>query len=67
MVAANSQFTLERLPLPAGHELAHRLIDIHSLSKRGEEAAANSFAGASLMPRNHLPQEAGKCRNALGY
>ena len=67
VVVANSQFTLERRRFMLAHELAHRLIDTGSLSKRDQEAAANAFAGAFLMPRVQLLQEAGNRRNALGY
>jgi Zn-dependent peptidase ImmA (M78 family) len=49
------------------HELAHRVIDPTSLSDKDEERAANLFAGAFLMPCEHLLREVGKQRNALGY
>jgi Zn-dependent peptidase ImmA (M78 family) len=49
------------------HELAHRIIDPSALSEREEEKAANYFAGAFLMPREHLEREVGKHRNRLGY
>lgn len=67
VIVVNNQFSLERRRLTLGHELAHRLIDIGSLSEKDEEKAANLFAGAFLMPREHLLREAGKHRNALGY
>ena len=43
------------------------LIDTDSLSDKDEEKAATLFAGAFLMPREHLLREVGKHRNALGY
>ncbi|MEQ1792967.1 MAG: XRE family transcriptional regulator [Nitrospira sp.] len=67
VIVVNNKFSLERRRLTLGHELAHRLIDIGSLSEKDEEKAANLFAGAFLMPREHLLREAGKHRNALGY
>lgn len=67
VIIVNNQFSLERRRLTLGHELAHRLIDTDSLSEKDEEKAANLFAGAFLMPREHLLREAGKHRNALGY
>ena len=67
VVVANSQFTLERRRFTLAHELAHRLIETDSLSKREEEDAANAFASAFLMPRDHLLREAGRSRKALGY
>ena len=53
--------------LTLAHELAHRLIDTHSLSDKDEEKAATLFAGAFLLPREHLLREVGKHRSALGY
>jgi Zn-dependent peptidase ImmA (M78 family) len=53
--------------LTLAHELAHRLIDTNSLDEKEEEKAATLFAGAFLMPREHLLREVGKNRNALGY
>lgn len=66
-VVVNNQFSLERRRLTLAHELAHRVINTHSLSDKEEERAANLFAGALLMPREHLLREAGKQRNAFGY
>lgn len=67
VIVVNDQFPLERRRLTLAHELAHRLIDTHCLSEKDEEKAANLFAGAFLMPRDHLLKEVGKHRNALGY
>ncbi len=67
VIVVNNQFSLERRRLTLAHELAHRLIDTDSLSDRDEEKAANVFAGAFLMAREHLLREVGKHRNALGY
>ena len=67
VIVVNDQSSLERRRLTLGHELAHRLIDTNSLPEKDEEKAANVFAGAFLMPREHLLREVGKHRNALGY
>jgi len=67
VIVVNDQFSLERRRLTLAHEVAHRLIDTDSLSDKDEEKAANLFAGAFLMPREHLLREVGKHRNALGY
>ena len=67
VIVVNSRFSLERRRLTLAHELAHRLIDTGSLSDRDEEKAATVFAGAFLVPREHLQREAGKHRNALGH
>lgn len=67
VIVINGKFSLERRRLTLAHELLHRLIDTDCLSDKDEEKAANLFAGAFLMPREHLMRETGKQRNALGY
>ena len=67
VIVVNNKFPLERRRLTLAHELAHRLIDTHSLSDKDEERAANVFAGAFLIPAEHLLSQVGKHRNALGY
>src|SRR4029077_432457 len=67
VIVVNDQFSLERRRLTLAHELAHRLIDTDCLDKKNEEKAATLFAGAFLMPREHLLKEVGRHRNALGY
>jgi Zn-dependent peptidase ImmA (M78 family)/DNA-binding XRE family transcriptional regulator len=67
VIVVNDQFSLERRRLTLAHELAHRLIDTHCLSDKDEEKAATLFAGAFLMPKEHLLREVGRHRNALGY
>ncbi len=67
VIVVNNEFSLERRRLTLGHELGHRLIDPENLSEKEEEKASNIFAGAFLMPREHLLREVGKHRNALGY
>jgi Zn-dependent peptidase ImmA (M78 family) len=67
VIVVNDHFSLERRRLTLAHELAHRLIDTDCLPDRKEEKAANVFAGAFLMPREHLLREVGKNRSALGY
>jgi len=67
VIVVNNRFPLERRRLTLAHELLHRLIEPGSFADRDEEKAANVFAGAFLMPREHLEREVGKHRNALGY
>jgi len=68
VIVVNNQCTLERRRLTLAHELGHRVIDpINLASPKQEESTANYFAGAFLMPREHLEQEIGKHRHALGY
>ncbi|MEX2376329.1 MAG: XRE family transcriptional regulator [Dehalococcoidia bacterium] len=65
VIVVNQHFTLERRRLTLAHELAHRLID--ESSPVDHEKTAMVFAGAFLMPRDHLVREVGKHRKALGY
>ena len=67
VIVVNNQFPLERRRLTLAHELAHRLIDGEGMSEKEVEKAANLFAGAFLMPKEHLLREVGKHRQALGY
>lgn len=67
VIVVNNRSTLERRRLTLAHELAHRVIDTDSLNDKDEEKAANLFAGAFLMPAEHLLREVGKHRNAFGW
>lgn len=67
VIVVNNQSSLERRRLTLGHEVAHRLMETDGLSDKEEEKAASVFAGAFLMPREHLLREVGKRRSALGY
>lgn len=65
VIVVNKNFSLERRRLTLAHELGHCLIN-HD-SNADHEKAANVFAGAFLVPQDHLVREIGKHRNALGY
>ncbi len=67
VIVVNNHFPLERRRLTLAHELAHRLIDGAGMSEKEVEKAANLFAGAFLMPKEHLLREVGNHRQALGY
>jgi Zn-dependent peptidase ImmA (M78 family) len=67
VIVVNDSFPLERRRLTLAHELAHRLINADLLSDTEKEKAGTLFAGAFLIPREHLLAEVGKHRNALGY
>jgi Zn-dependent peptidase ImmA (M78 family)/transcriptional regulator with XRE-family HTH domain len=67
VIVVNKIFSLERRRLTLAHELAHRIIDHSNLSEKEEEKAANRFAAAFLIPKEHLENEVGKHRKALGY
>tara|TARA_R100001530_G_scaffold13727_4_gene12574 strand:- start:1255 stop:2346 length:1092 start_codon:yes stop_codon:yes gene_type:complete len=65
VIVVNEQITLERRRFTLAHELGHRLID--ESSPVNHEKASNVFAGAFLVPGDHLVREIGKHRKALGY
>ncbi len=65
VIVININHSLERRRLTLAHELGHRVIDTES--PVDHEKAASAFAGAFLVPKAHLVQEAGIQRNALGY
>lgn len=65
-IAVNSDHTLERRRLTLAHELAHRLMDPDQSNGKLENVA-NRFAGAFLMPAEHMKNEIGKRRHSLGY
>lgn len=64
-IIVNRDISLERRRFTLAHELAHRLID--EISPVDHEKASNIFAGAFLVPQDHLVREVGRHRNALGY
>jgi len=65
VIVVNENHSLERRRLTMGHELAHRVIDPDSTVDI--EKAANRFAGAFLMSRDHLLEEVGRRRHSFGY
>jgi len=67
VIVVNHTFPLERRRLTLADELFHRLIHTDTLGNKDEEKAANLFAGAFLIPREHLLREVGKNRSAPGY
>jgi Zn-dependent peptidase ImmA (M78 family) len=67
VIVVNNRLSLERRRLTLAHELFHRLVDANILPDKDEEKAANLFAGAFLMSREHLLREAGRYRSAFGY
>ena len=67
VIVVNQAFTLERRRLTLAHELAHRVIDPKGMNQKDLEKAATRFAGAFLVPKEHLLAEVGKIRSALGY
>ncbi|BAC88208.1 helix-turn-helix domain-containing protein [Gloeobacter violaceus] len=67
VVVVNEMCSIERRRLTMVHELGHRLIDPEPLCTSEEEKAATRFAGAFLMPKEHLIRECGRERHKLSY
>ncbi len=65
VIVVNQANNLERRRLTLAHELAHRVTD--EQSEVDIEAAAMRFAGAFLMPREHLLREVGRRRQTVSY
>lgn len=64
-IIVNRNMTLERRRFTLGHELAHRLVAPDSLAD--QEKGANVFAGAFLVPKNHLVSQVGNRRKAFCF
>ncbi len=65
VIVVNQNMTLERRRFTLAHELGHRLINTES--PVNHEKASNVFAGAFLVPKDHLVLEVGIRRNALAF
>ena len=65
VIVVNAQISQERRRFTLAHELAHQLIDKTSPVDR--EKASDIFAGAFLMPKDHLMRAIGEQRKALCY
>ena len=63
-IVVNQTHTLERRRFTLAHELGHRL---NKFDGTDSEQASTRFAGAFLMPREHLLREFGEHRNSLSY
>ena len=66
-VVVSSRINVERKRFTLAHELAHRIIRSTGNPAVDLEAAMNRFAGAFLMPRRRLTEEAGDRRNRITY
>lgn len=67
VIVVNKRGTLERRRFTLAHELAHRVIAMPDSKDCPVEQWCHRFAGAFLVPREHLMQDIGKTRQALGY
>ena len=66
-IIVNRTHTLERRRFTLAHELGHRLLQTDNREVTDREHWATRFAGALLMPREHLLREFGEHRNSLSY
>ena len=66
-VVVSSRTNVERKRFNLAHELAHRIIRSTGNAAIKLESAMNRFAGAFLVPRESLLEEAGPSRNRITY
>ena len=66
-VVVSSRINVERKRFTLAHELAHRIIRSTGNPTINLETAMNRFAGAFLMPTQHVVEEAGARRNRITY
>ena len=67
VIVVSSRINVERKRSTLAHELAHRIIHSTGNPAIKLEPAMNRFAGAFLVPGNHLIREAGEHRHRITY
>ena len=67
VVVVSSHTNIERKRFNLAHELAHRVIRATGNPEVALEKAMNRFAGAFLVPAEHLIEEAGADRHGMTY
>ena len=67
VVVVSNRTNIERKRFTLAHELAHRVIHATGNPDVGLEKAMNHFAGAFLVPSEHLVEEAGAQRHGMTY
>ena len=67
VVVVSSRTGVERKRFNLAHELAHHVIRATGNPKISLEKAMNRFAGAFLVPAEHLIEEAGEHRHGMTY
>ena len=67
VIVVNRKSNLERRRFTLAHELAHRVIETRRNNESLLEKLCNRFAGAFLVPRNHLVKEVGEVRNSFSF
>ncbi len=65
VIVVSLHTTVERRRFNLAHELAHRIIAATGNAAPKKERAMNRFAGAFLIPREHLEGEAGRNRHNI--
>jgi Zn-dependent peptidase ImmA (M78 family) len=66
VIVVSRQTNVERKRFNLAHELAHRIIGTSNGTLK-KEPAMNRFAGAFLIPREHLEEEAGRNRHGMTW
>ena len=67
VIVVSRQTNVERKRFNLAHELAHRIIAATGNVALKKEPTMNRFAGAFLIPREHLEEEAGKHRHRMTW
>lgn len=67
VIVVSSRTNVERKRFNLAHELAHRVIRATGNPAIGLEKAMNRFAGAFLVPTEHLVEEVGARRHGMTY
>ncbi|WP_026868041.1 helix-turn-helix domain-containing protein [Hyphomicrobium zavarzinii] len=67
LVVVSSSINTERKRFTLAHELGHRVIRGTASDELKLEKAIDRFAGAFLVPADHLRQEIGECRHGVAY
>lgn len=67
VIVVSSRVNIERRRFTLAHELGHRIIGGVASDDLKLEKAIDRFAGAFLVPADHLRQEAGERRHGVAY
>ena len=65
VIVVSSRTGIERKRFNLAHELAHRVVAGDGMEKKDLEKAMNRFAGAFLVPKEHLEAEVGSSRGGI--
>lgn len=67
VIVVSRHTNVERKRFNLAHELGHRIITDTGIASLKKEPAMHRFAGAFLIPREHLEKEAGKNRQGMTW